>query len=271
MTSLPKGRVQFKAPGLSIRRWITVLAAPVVLCLLMIAVSDGRALPEPAIALAQADRGGDTGGADAGAGDTGGGTADPDGGTADTGGGTADTGGASAGPAGTSADSDVSGQGRQEGINRNRRSGLSDAGTRSVTRLIAAVARDCEALPIDYRVDCLGQGLRWVAKQVPNHRAYRPVRSQLTRTGTKLQDLARTNQDTTRPKIGPKRRTSGQPVRTYRAVKRDRARFAVPEAKRVIDEAATSLLRSAENSKNRRVHYQRVARYLSSTKRILRS
>ena len=58
--------------------------------------------------------------------------------------------------------------------------------------------------------------------------------------------------------------------KSYRAVKKSAVRSVNAKAKAVIAETATKLLRSA-GSGHRKVHFQRIAQAVGSTKKILRS
>jgi hypothetical protein len=59
--------------------------------------------------------------------------------------------------------------------------------------------------------------------------------------------------------------------RTYRAVKKADLPKAMAKANAVVTEAATQLLRSAENSERRYAHYQQISAAVDSTKTLLRS
>jgi hypothetical protein len=55
------------------------------------------------------------------------------------------------------------------------------------------------------------------------------------------------------------------------AIKREAVPEAMAKAQNVIDEAATQLLRSSENSERRYAHYQQISVAVDSTKVLLRS
>jgi len=69
-------------------------------------------------------------------------------------------------------------------------------------------------------------------------------------------------------KAAPKIRKGGK---SYRAVKKSAVAKVNKQAKAIIVETETKLLRSAGSSQLRKTHYTRIARAVGSTKNILRS
>lgn len=138
--------------------------------------------------------------------------------------------------------------------------GFSDRATAEITRGLDGVVAECRKRLVTTRIDCLGVGLKKVAAKVPASRNYQAVRRQLNSAGNRLRKIARTNRDPSK---------SGSTK--YIPVKRAQLAAATQAATAVIEEARTRLLRSGESSRIRRVHYQKIARSLGSTTRILRS
>ena len=60
-------------------------------------------------------------------------------------------------------------------------------------------------------------------------------------------------------------------TRTYHAIRKADLPQAMAKANAVVTEAATELLRSAENSERRYAHYQQISAAVDSTKTLLRS
>ena len=153
--------------------------------------------------------------------------------------------------------------------------GLSDSKTSLITNAMTSLAEACETLPGEYRVDCLGKGMTLLANSMGNDVEYAEIRKELADTGRSLRKIARQNQDRTKPRIKRVQSVnagkSKQRARSYRPIKELELPKATETAIAIIEEAQTRLLRSAENSERRRVHYQTVTRSLDSATRILRS
>jgi len=153
--------------------------------------------------------------------------------------------------------------------------GLSDRSTRAIVEDIAEIATTCESVPGEYRIDCLGKGFSLLAKSMPDKVEYETVRTEVAAAGKALRKIARDNQDRAKPRL---RRTqklthvaNARRSRAYRPIKEAALEQATEQAIKVITETQTRLLRSAEGSERRRVHYQSIARSVGSTTRILRS
>lgn len=153
--------------------------------------------------------------------------------------------------------------------------GLTSSFTSAITEDIAEVATTCESIPGEYRIDCLGKGFTLLAKSMPDKVEYNTARTEIAAAGKALRKIARQNQDRTKPRL---RRTqkvahvaNARRSRAYRPIKEAALEQATEQAIKVITETQTRLLRSAEGSERRRVHYQSIARSVGSTTRILRS
>lgn len=153
--------------------------------------------------------------------------------------------------------------------------GLSDGRTSLITNALANIAETCETLPGEYRIDCLGKGMTLLANSMGNDVEYAEIRKELEDTGRSLRKIAKQNQDPTKPRIKRVQSVnagkSKQRSRSYRPIKEVELPKATEAAIAIIQESQTRLLRSAENSERRRVHYQTVTRSLDSATRILRS
>lgn len=137
---------------------------------------------------------------------------------------------------------------------------VGDAVTNSIVRNIREVQSECASLPVEYRIDCLGKGLRWVASAAPPG-VYDGVARSLSSAGSDLSGIASRNSDSAKPKIqaDPKNSARWKASRSYRAVKLASLAAANAAAGSIITEAATALLRSSENSAKRRVHFAKIS------------
>ena len=120
----------------------------------------------------------------------------------------------------------------------------------------------CSNLPPEYQADCLQQSLGRGAS-VLNEPAYSQARREISRAQRSIDRLVSRNIDRSKPPI----RVNG---RVYRAVKKTAVAKVNREARRIVAETETKLLRSAGTGK-RKTHYTRIARAVGSTKNLLRS
>ena len=60
-------------------------------------------------------------------------------------------------------------------------------------------------------------------------------------------------------------------TKTYRPIKKEAVEVVNQRVTKVVTESATRLIRSAGNSVTRKIHFQRVAKALNSTKVLMRS
>jgi len=143
--------------------------------------------------------------------------------------------------------------------------------TNSVVGSIAEIERACASVSRDYRIDCLGDGFKWVAGRMPSNPDYRDLRATMNKTGSRLQSIARKNRDREKPDLDTAKTSQWKGAKKFTPVQSSKLAAATAEAVAVIKETETRLLRSAENSEHRRVHYQKIAGAVGSTTRILRS
>lgn len=133
--------------------------------------------------------------------------------------------------------------------------------TTSVVRTIEGGASECSALPSEYRVDCLSQTFRKAAGRMNGE--YNRARTPTAQASTKLRRLVSQNLDKEAKPIKRK-------GKTFRAVKKSSVSQVNSQAKKIIAETATKIIRST-TSKKRQIHYQRISQAVDSTKLILRS
>lgn len=143
--------------------------------------------------------------------------------------------------------------------------------TNQVVESIGEVERYCGSLSAEYRISCLGEGFDSISSQMPRTLDYGEARASIRRVGRNLQRIASENADRSKPKLSGPTSKKWAKRKKYTAVQKSQLRAANTAAIAVIEEARTELLRSAEASKRRRVHYVRIAKAVGSTKRILRS
>ncbi|MEM1045649.1 MAG: hypothetical protein AAGL24_05845 [Pseudomonadota bacterium] len=148
---------------------------------------------------------------------------------------------------------------------------FSDSATNATVRLIGEVEQVCRSVSPEYRISCLGDGFKWVGKTMPNRPDYRAARSAISKAGSRLQSIAKQNRDRGAPVGTTTQGREWKARKKFTPVEKSKLRSANAAAVAAIQEAETRLLRAGENSDKRRVHYQRIAAAMGSTKRILRS
>ncbi|MBN9669700.1 hypothetical protein [Roseibium aggregatum] len=141
---------------------------------------------------------------------------------------------------------------------------FADDVTGAIVRQLQRGTAQCGRLDPIYRIDCMRQVYQQAAGATGNRPDYAAANSQLRKASRALNGILRQHGDRNAPK-------AKQGNRNYRAVARTALRQANRQASQAIEEAATKLLRSAGNSKKRKVHYTRIANAVNSTKKILRS
>lgn len=128
-------------------------------------------------------------------------------------------------------------------------------------------------LELRYRIDCIRFYFMQLAHELPETGDYAPLQQALAEGAAKLDAIVRRDLDPGAPALRP--RVGGRPAapRTapIRAVSPAAEARAAREAAAVIEETATILLRSAENSQRRMAHFQQIAAAIGSTKVLLRS
>lgn len=146
-----------------------------------------------------------------------------------------------------------------------------DGLTNGIVSTIGEVERVCASVPAEYRISCLGEGFKWAARQMPSNPDYREARAAVSKAGSRLQKIAKSNADRKAPVHSTAKARKWKGKKKFTAVQKAKLKTATTAASAVIKETETRLLRSAENSQRRRVHYQKIASSVGSTRRILRS
>ncbi|MCV2867421.1 hypothetical protein OEW28_02105 [Defluviimonas sp. WL0002] len=147
--------------------------------------------------------------------------------------------------------------------------------TDQIVDVISTAQETCsdEWINDTYRIDCIRQTLLLAAARLPNRGDYAPVKDALLDAADKLDRIVEQNASASSGRVTPP--IGGRPLAPtlppLRAVSPEAQERAVAEAIAVLEEAETILLRSAENSERRLVHYQQVAQAIDSTKVLLRS
>lgn len=145
--------------------------------------------------------------------------------------------------------------------------------TDRIVQDLQSIRRECRRYDEVYRIDCLRQGIEMTIARMADRPENRDAKRILRRASRQLASIVSTYEDRSAPLLevprsaNPRFRTR----RTYRAVKRSALPKAMAKANAVVQEAATQLLRSAENSERRYAHYQQISAAMDSTKALLRS
>lgn len=149
----------------------------------------------------------------------------------------------------------------------------SQAFAQVVTSGILAAQRFCRDLGDSaYRVDCLAERLSVVAEEIPQDSDYAEVSEVLKTTSDQLADLARQNRDRTRARAPAVRTTTQErTTRPLTPVAPDVAAAVNQQAIAILEETQTTLLRSAENSSEKRNQYAKIAEAIDSNKVLLRA
>lgn len=145
----------------------------------------------------------------------------------------------------------------------------------------------CQALPREYRVDCIGERIGAVADALPVTPETAEAKAVLDRASRRIEAVVRSARDTTKPEINarapqPAPTPEAETVETPPIVPMETTRPLVPvkpeaqaeveeEAAEIIEEAQTTLLRSAEESAERAAAYLELIAALESNKTLLRS
>ncbi len=130
----------------------------------------------------------------------------------------------------------------------------------------------CRSVGDAYVVDCIAKHLRAAANSMPAGRAFGETRTTLNQAALELEQLVTENSDPEQPRI---RVSMATPLRDttppLRATRPETAVNVKAQALAVLDEAETVLLRSADASRGRATHFQRIADAIDSNKVLLRS
>lgn len=146
--------------------------------------------------------------------------------------------------------------------------------TRTLTRRMSEINEYCGPVDSAYRIDCLAEQYRQIAKSLPKHGDHRRVSEALHKAADDLEAIVAANLDTAAPTITPAPQAKApraKAVRKIRAVQKKRIVVAERAAAKVVTELETVLLRSSESSRRRKKPFEQVAAVVNSNKRLLRS
>jgi hypothetical protein len=151
---------------------------------------------------------------------------------------------------------------------------VSNASTAAIVGQLEQAQRICEFVGDDYRISCFAQTYRDLAEEIPGNGDYAEAKAALLDAARKLDSLARSNRDRSKPAVRAKTQSSSGRTVTTRpitAVPTARAPELNRQASAIVAEAETVLLRSASSEARRAIHYQRIAAAVGSNKVLLRS
>ncbi|TCP42928.1 hypothetical protein [Rhodovulum marinum] len=149
-------------------------------------------------------------------------------------------------------------------------SAFSTANTDRILRRIEAGREFCAGIAQrEYVIDCLAAQFERVARALPGP-DYRQVGQIIGTAAADLRRLAEANAAPDLPR-GRVRIGGTTSPRALTPVRRDGLARLNRQASGILQEAETQLLRAAEGSARRQVHYQRIAAAIGSTKVLLRS
>lgn len=128
----------------------------------------------------------------------------------------------------------------------------------------------CQGVPDEYVIDCLIVHFRQALSVTPQSGTYAPVHTVLKETVAKLERVVAKNVDESKPPIRLKT-GSGTTSARMRAIKPEAVARANAEAAKIVAEAQTVLLRSADQNPAARLEFVRIAEAVGSNKLLLRS
>ncbi len=151
---------------------------------------------------------------------------------------------------------------------------LSNSNTNRVVRILTSGQAFCASLADDaYAIDCLAERMEAAAAAMPDTGEYADARAALLQGAARLNALAVANADPALPRATA-RSAGAEGIRTSRPlvpVRKDKLAEVAVQAQQIVEETETLLLRSAEASNARKVHYTRIAAAVDSNKVLLRS
>src|SRR6056297_272033 len=149
----------------------------------------------------------------------------------------------------------------------------SEAQTTQIVTRLNQIQRICEFMGDEYRIACFATTYRQLANDIPANGDYADSRDVLLDTARRLDNLARSNLDRSKPALRARTDTPSGQVQTppMRAVQAQSVPELNRQASAIVEEAETVLLRSASSDAARSIHYQRIAAAVGSNKVYLRS
>ena len=158
---------------------------------------------------------------------------------------------------------------------REERTFLPTYNATAILARLGQIQKTCERVGEEYRVDCLARTYRSLANDIRNSRGDSIVQSTLMEAARKLDDLVESNLDAEKRVIRAhlmsplgQKVLSTPPLRAVRAGMVDASKR---DATNVLEEAQTTLLRSASDGSSKALVDQRIAASLGSNKVLLRS
>lgn len=151
---------------------------------------------------------------------------------------------------------------------------ISTAQTDVLVNAFESANEECSYYELKWRIDCLAMRFQVMTQAVPSEAAYEPIRAELARTAAELRAIASANADPATPParlaatVNGRTRTSARPLR---AIAPARAAAATAAAEAALDGLSTRLLRSASTAASERIHFERAAEAVNSSKVLLRS
>lgn len=155
---------------------------------------------------------------------------------------------------------------QHDAVEPNNEAGPDEVNERTTSRVVSILEEGgaCSSVPIEYQVDCLKELLADAAAQIDfDSVGYDKARRALRSASNQLDQLVRANLDPSAERLNTGRKS-------LRAVRRSVAAAVNRQARAIVEEAKTKLLRSS-GSQQRRSHYTRIAMALDSAKQLLRS
>ncbi|MGI3170999.1 hypothetical protein ACRARG_17740 [Pseudooceanicola sp. C21-150M6] len=150
----------------------------------------------------------------------------------------------------------------------------SSAGTRAIVSQINAGFTVCRSVPVrEYWVDCFAERLDQVAKDIAQDGDYAEARAIIEDASRKLAQVAQSNASRSIPRARLAASAGAAPInaRPLTPVATEAVAATAQTAAAILEEAETTLLRSAAASAQRQAHFQQIAAAVGSNKVLLRS
>lgn len=151
---------------------------------------------------------------------------------------------------------------------------INNSETDRITNRLREVNDLCETVVPGYRIDCIQDQYRLLARSMSDGEQSREIKKILNDAADKLDRIAKSAADNSAPKVRPKvdvgrfGRSASRPLTPVRPEALAQANQA---ALAVMDEVSTLLLRSAESSRSQNLYYTQIADAVDSNKVLLRS
>jgi hypothetical protein len=142
--------------------------------------------------------------------------------------------------------------------------GFSDDFTASVLRILREAEQVCGTFHKQFQLDCIRIQFELAARKLKERPDYAEAGAALEKAAGKLQRLVRENED----KKMPRGMHGG---RFYKPIKKAALPKVNKQAAAVVRETETILLRATGNSRERRLHYAKIADAVGSATVLLRS